>query len=199
MRRHSDWWSAIEELRYYERDPDTQYTLFRNARALPRAWCVPAIARVTPGEALAAIRSGHLPGGRGEFHPERVALVEPGTLRDWKESATNAEEAEVLAEVDGRHRYLVRTNAPCLLVLSEVYYPWWRASMDEGDVEIARVNHTMIGIPVAAGSHVVRLWLEPMSIWWGGGISVMSLLAWSAGIVTCKSKVKGQKANSIRT
>ena len=199
MRQHGDRWSAIEEVQYYERDPDTQYTLFKNARALPRAWCVPAIARVTPGEALAAIRSGHLPGGRGEFHPERVALVEPDTLRDWKEGAIDAEGTEVLAEVDRQHRYLVRTNAPCLLVLSEVYYPWWRASMDEGDVEIARVNHTMIGIPVPPGSHVVRLRLEPMSIWWGAGITVMSLLAWSAVTSRVRSRVKSQKANAVLT
>ena len=182
LQRHSDRWSAIEDLHYYEHDPDTHYTLFRNARALPRAWCVPTIVRVTPGEALAAIRSGHLPDGRGEFNPAHVALVEPDTLRDWQGGAAAADAPEVLSQVDRQHRYLVDANAPCLLVLGEVYYPWWRASVDDEDVEIARVNHTMIGIPVPPGSHVVRLRLEPISIWWGGGVTVISLLAWIAVI-----------------
>ena len=34
-----------------------------------------------------------------------------------------------------------------------------------------------------SGYPIVRLWLEPTSIWWGGGVTVISLLAWSAGIV----------------
>jgi len=196
LQRHAERWSAIEDLHYYENDPDTHYTLFRNARALPRAWCVPDIVRVTPAEALAAIRSGPLPGGRGEFNPARVALVEPDTLRDWQGSAPAADapfslrdgaaSPEVLAQVDRQHRYLVGTNAPCLLVLGEVYYPWWRASVDDADVEIARVNHTMIGIPVPPGSHVVRLRLDPTSIWWGGGVTVISLLAWSAVIISSR-------------
>jgi uncharacterized membrane protein YfhO len=79
-----------------------------------------------------------------------------------------------------------------------VYYPWWRASVDDRDVEIARVNHTMIGIPVPPGSHVVRLRLDPASIWWGGGMSVMSLIVWSAAIF-CRSKVKSQKSHSVLT
>ena len=184
-----DRWSAVEDLNYYENDPDTYYTLFRNARALPRAWCVPTIARVTPPEALAAIRIGHLPDGRGEFDPARVALVEPDTLPDWQGSGAAATAPEVLAQVDRQHRYLVGADAPCVLVLSEVYYPWWRASVDDEDVEIARVNHTMIGIPVPPGSHVVRLWLEPRSIWWGGGVTLLSLFAFGAVIIRPRVRV----------
>ena len=190
LHQDSDRWSAIEDLRYYEKDPGTHYTLFRNARVLPRAWCVPTIARVTPAEALAAIRAGHLPDGRGEFDPTRVALVEPDTLRDWQGGAAAADAPEVLARVDRQHRYLVRANAPCVLVLSEVYYPWWRAALDDEDVEIVRVNHTMIGIPIPPGSHVVRLRLEPTSIWWGAGVTLLSLLACGAVIIRSRVRVR---------
>jgi hypothetical protein len=189
MLQDRDRWSAVEDLIYYESDPDTYYTLFRNARALPRAWCVPTIARVTPPEALAAIRIGHLPDGRGEFDPVRVALVEPDTLPDWQGGGPTAAAPEVLAQVDRQYRYLVGTDAPCVLVLGEVYYPWWRASVDDEDVEIVRVNHTMIGIPVPPGSHVVRLRLEPRSIWWGGGVSLISLLACGAVIIRRRVRV----------
>jgi hypothetical protein len=199
LQQRGDRWSAIENLRYYDRDPDTHYTLFRNARALPRAWCVPGIDRVTPGEALATIRSGHLPAGRGEFDPSRVALVEPGMLSNFSLVGPTGP-AEVLADVDRQHRYLVRTDAPCLLVLSEVYYPWWRASVDEGDVEIARVNHAMIGIPLAPGAHVVRLRLEPTSIWTGGAVTAVSVLAWAAVLVssrrTTRVSLRGERGQT---
>jgi len=190
-------WSAIEDLQYYENDPDTRYTLFRNARALPRAWCVPAIARVTPAEALAAIRVGHLPDGRGEFDPVRVALVEFDTLGDWQGGSGAAAAPDVLTQVDRQYRYLVGGDAPCLLVLSEVYYPWWRASVDDQDVEIARVNHTMIGVPVPPGSHVVRLRIEPTSVWWGGGLTLLSLLACGAVIIRSRVRSRIHRPNVV--
>jgi len=33
---------------------------------------------------------------------------------------------------------------------------------------------------VPSGTHVVRLRLQPTSIWWGAGISVLSLIAWGS-------------------
>ena len=169
-----DRWSALENLHYYADDPDTYYTVFSNARARPRAWCAPAVVHMTSAEALGTIRSGHLPNGAGEFDPARVALVESGDLEPW--SATpGADGAEVLADVD-RRQYLVRSEGACLLVLGEVYYPWWRASVDDADVGVVRVNHTMVGVPVPSGSHVVRLRLQPTSIWIGAAVSGGSLL-----------------------
>ena len=190
VRRQTDRWSALEDLHYYENDPDTHYTLFKNARALPRAWCVPAVDRVTPGEALAAIRAGHLPAGRGEFDPVRVALVEPGVLAGWQGRAPSSGPSDVIAQFDRQNRYLVSTSEPCVLVLGEVYYPWWRASVDGEDVEIARVNHTMIGVPVPPGAHVIRLRLEPTSVWWGGAVTAISLLAWAAVLVLPRRRLR---------
>ena len=171
-----DRWSRVENLQYYENDPDTRYAVFRNARAMPRAWCVSAIAEVSSPEALAAIRSGHLPEGRGEFDPARVALVETEEPSRLGASFGGAR-GKVLADAD-RYQYLVSSNDQCLLVLGEVYYPWWRASVDDMPVDVVRVNHTMMGVLVPAGSHVVRLRFQPTSIWVGGAISVVGALAW---------------------
>lgn len=170
-------WSRLENLHYYEDDPDTRYTVFRNAHALPRAWCVSSVANVTDPEALAAIRSGHLPQGKGEFDPTRVALIEPGNPLDWNAAPAVTHASDVLADLD-RYQYLVKSDEPCLLVVGEVYYPWWRASVDSEDVGITRVNHTMVGVVVPAGSHVVRLRLEPTSVWMGGAITTAGALIW---------------------
>ena len=192
MRRDAGRWAAVEDLEYYPRDPDTHYTLFRNARARPRAWCAPDIVRATGPEALRAIRTGELPGG-GTFDPATMVLVEPddavvqrGTTWGGPSEARQASpgglapraDAEALIELSSGPRYLVTTSEPCVLVLSEVHYPWWRATVDGTDVDAVRVNHAMIGLPVSAGSHVVRLRLEPRSVWTGGALSGISLLAW---------------------
>jgi uncharacterized membrane protein YfhO len=77
-------------------------------------------------------------------------------------------------------RYYVNSTSACVLVLGEVYYRWWRASLDNTPVDIIRVNHAMIGVPVSAGSHVVRLRLQPTTVWIGGAGSAASLLACAA-------------------
>jgi hypothetical protein len=178
LRAQDGRWMAVEELQYYKHDPDTHYTLYRNARVRPRAWCVPEVRRATASESLAAIRSGHVPGGGG-FDPARIALIEPDALLDWRNNAAPASKSDVTASLGREKRYLVNTSAACLLVLSEVYYPWWRASVDEARTEVAIVNHAMVGVAVPAGSHVVRLWHVPTSIWIGGGATAASLVLWS--------------------
>ena len=74
--------------------------------------------------------------------------------------------------------YVINTRTPCLLVLSEVHYPWWRASVDDAPADLARVNYAMMGIPVPPGSHIVRVWLRPLSVWVGGAVSGACLLTW---------------------
>lgn len=174
---HTARWTAVENLHYYDDDPDTFYTVFRNERPRQRAWCVSSVARVEPREALDTIRSGHLPGGAGEFRPESVALVEPGMLPSWTNGPAAPEGAIVLAQ-PGRREYAVTSPAPCLLVLGEVHYPWWRASIDGESADVARVNHAMVGVPVPAGSHVVRLDLRPWTVWIGAAISASAMLFW---------------------
>jgi hypothetical protein len=120
---------------------------------------------------------GRLPDG-GDFDASRYALVEPGALRGWKAGTADAS-AEIVVD-HTRSRYLVDSGTSCLLVLSEVYYPWWRVSIDDRPAELVRVNYTMIGVVVPPGSHVVRLWIEPASLWIGGAITGTSLLLWSA-------------------
>jgi hypothetical protein len=177
LKGQPDRWQPVEDLHYYESDPDTYYTLFKNLRALPPAWCVYHAVRVNQPEALSAIRVSRLPAG-GEFDPSRLALVEAGSLAGWNDGVA-ASSAEVVVDHTLHNRYLVRSSTPCLLVIGEVYYPWWRASIDDKRVELGRVNYTMVGVTVPAGSHVVRLSIVPMSVWTGGVMSGIGLFLWS--------------------
>ena len=181
-------WSVVERLQYYENDRDTAYTLFRNERALPRGWCVSSVVQLTPQEAIEAIRTSTIPGGRGEFRPESIALVEDARLNGVGASPTSPP-AQVIAQPD-RGQFLVTSSAPCVLVLGEVYYPWWRASVDDAAADVVRVNYAMVGIAVPAGSHVVRLWLNPVSVWVGGTISVVAAILWM-GIVIAGARRAG--------
>jgi hypothetical protein len=178
-------WTAVEDLQYHAADPDTHYRLFRNGGAHPRAWCAPELVRATSGDTLQAVRAGQLPDGR-TFAARRMVLVEDGVLSAWQNTGGTAHEDDVAFAVtrDGRRRYSVTAQSPCILVASEVYYPWWRGTVDGAPVVPSRVNHTMIGIPLAAGTHIVELSIVPTSVWTGAMLSGLFAALWiSAALI----------------
>jgi uncharacterized membrane protein YfhO len=63
-----------------------------------------------------------------------------------------------------------------------VYYPGWRAYVDERREEILRANYLFRGIPVGPGSHRVEVLYEPLSFKIGLSLSLLTLflllLAW---------------------
>jgi len=68
--------------------------------------------------------------------------------------------------------------------ISEQYYPWWRAAVDDTSVRVSRVNYAMIGVPIPPGIHRVRLAIRPTSVWIGVTVSVVSLLVWMGLVVS---------------
>jgi Bacterial membrane protein YfhO len=62
------------------------------------------------------------------------------------------------------------------LVLSEVYAPGWRATVDGKNEPVLRADRLFRAIPLQAGSHQVHIAYEPMSFQLGAIISGMTLL-----------------------
>ena len=172
-------WHRLENLHYEESDPDTFYTLFSNARALPRAWCVSRLIHVDAAGGMDAIRSGRAPDG-SVFDPRVSALLESDPPAEWRDAFKGEPPRVRIERTPGGERFIVRTDHPCMLVISEVYYPWWRAALDESPGAVHRVNHAMLGILVRPGSHLVRLWMLPLSVWLGALISVSGVLLCAA-------------------
>ncbi len=70
----------------------------------------------------------------------------------------------------------VSTPAPAYLLLSEVYYPGWRASIDSQRTKVLRADYLFRAVYIPAGTHDVRLWFSPPSFWIGLGLSVATWL-----------------------
>ena len=178
----ADRWSRVDVMQYDEDDPASRYSLLRNARARPPAWCVESVFRTSAGNVFAAIKEGRLPDGR-LFDPSTTVLTEPGALTGWTNGTRRAETPVV--NVNSRdHVYRISTSTPCVLVVSEQHYPWWRASVDNTPVPVSRVNYAMIGVPIPPGIHRVRLSIRPTTVWAGMTITVASLLIWMGLVVS---------------
>jgi uncharacterized membrane protein YfhO len=110
----------------------------------------------------------------GDAAPEPAGSGGPGTVRvrHYRNHLV-----EVDTQADGRR----------LLVLTDLFYPGWRADVDGREVPIQRANFAFRAVSVPAGTHTVRFRFVPDSVRIGGLISAIALTlavaaaAWPAG------------------
>jgi hypothetical protein len=73
-------------------------------------------------------------------------------------------------------------DSGALLVLSEVFYPGWKATVEtEGatgivDTTLLRTNRVLRGVALPPGRHHVKIIYRPASVLWGGTLSAISWL-----------------------
>jgi len=71
--------------------------------------------------------------------------------------------------------YEVETDAPRLLVLSEIYYPaGWRATLNGENTSIHRANYLLRAVSIPAGKYTLEMTFNPASYIWGKRISLIS-------------------------
>jgi len=129
--------------------------------ALPRAWLVYRTEVVgAQAEALPRILAP-------DFTPERVAVVEGGPRLEGEGRGRIA----LLRVEPDRLELAVETDAPALLVLSEVFYPGWQAFLDGQPTPIYRTNFAFRGVWVPPGTHRLVLSFRPASLALGLGIA----------------------------
>lgn len=135
--------------------------------ALPRAFLI-GEARTVRNEALALAEYGI-----DSFDPARYAtLLEelPGPLGD-----TEGSTAEITSYEPGAIEIAASVRRPCLLVLSEVYYPpGWKAFVDGIQTTIYRTDYAFRSVYLEPGEHTVSMVYESAGLKIG---LVVSLIA----------------------
>src|SRR5262249_24507652 len=81
----------------------------------------------------------------------------------------------------GRLRARVALPAASTLLLSEPFYPERRAWVDGVATPIEKSDVALSSIAVPAGTHVVELAFVPTSLYWGAGISLITMACWILG------------------
>ncbi len=143
----------------------------------PRAWLVHRVLRGDDWAALAAdetdLKTTALLPATGKIGP----LSEPG----------GASAAVVVEPAPGRLAVDVAAAGDGLLVLSNIFYPGWQATLDGQPVEIIRADGILQGVFVPAGAHRVTLAYKPRTVRWGSWLSVGGLLL-AAGLIFRKKQ-----------
>ena len=146
----SEWWETV-----YQQD---HALIIRNRRALPRAWLV-ADAQAVNGEEAFQIITGEDSEHRCEFNPRRTALLEvaPAELPPLSGELLPGSAANVTLYEP--NRLVIQTHAAqrTVLVVSEMFYPGWEATVDDKPTRIHLANYLLRGVVVPAGSHRVEM------------------------------------------
>ncbi|NWG04920.1 MAG: YfhO family protein [Syntrophaceae bacterium] len=148
--------------------------VYENLRAMPRAWLVSEVVSAKAEEILHAIKSSQLPNGR-PFNPSQTALVEEPLsfkVKEWDEKST----AQVVHLSNTNMEIHTHSASPSFLVLSDVYYPGWEATIDGKPTHIFQTNYVLRGVMIPQGGHIVRFEFKPKVFYVGAVISALSLL-----------------------
>jgi hypothetical protein len=171
-------------------DGSSNVSIYQNERALPRAWFVERVQKVTPADSIPSLLRS------GDFDPARLAYVESDM-----EGVAAPDSAWVSQTKSGMHElaYDLYTDKPAFLVLSEIYYPaGWKAFLDGEEIPIYPANYILRGLKIPAGRHELKLVFAPesykKSTWLSLAGLLLSLAALVAGLIHKYIKRKPRKA-----
>ena len=134
--------------------------VLKNPDALPRAFFVGQTEVVRSAEATwRRLRSE-------SFNPRRTALL-PRPIEGFETTpidSTSTTQVELQEYSPRKIVWQVQTDAPRLLVASEVYYPaGWTVTLDGEPVEVRRADYLLRAVPVPAGQHRLVMRFNPQS------------------------------------
>ncbi len=155
-----------------EQGSESGLTVYENLDFLPRAYFVGEI-EIVPDADAAMSRLLDL-----DFDPaERTILSAPIEMELNALDSSSTVSANPLSYGPRRIVYELETDAPRLLVISEVYYPaGWEATLDGENVTIHQANYLLRGIVIPTGKHMLEMTFNPASYIWGKRISLCSTI-----------------------
>ncbi len=146
----------------------THARVYENTRAYPRAYFADRIR--ADGSPSSVFRQVTAPG----FDGRREALVESASAPALAPPRGPAG-AEASRPGPNALDVVTTTIEPRYLVVSEMYFPGWRAYVDGVETAIYRTNYLFRGVVVPAGRHTVRFEYRPASVLTGAVLSLAAL------------------------
>ena len=118
--------------------------VYENPYALPRVFMTGGCSVMTHGEVLTAV-------SRQDFDPASMTLLEktPAVFPESNEGST----AEIVSYGLNAIKIKAHVEKPCIMVLSEIDYPDWIATVGGEEREILTANYCLRALPLEPGDH----------------------------------------------
>ncbi len=145
--------------------------VYARSRPMPRAW-IASQAHVVSGKATMLERLS-----TPNFNPYKVVLLERPPIEPLGIQARELPGDVHIAEYKNNHIVLKASlQRPGWLVLSEMFHPGWRATVNGAPATVYRANYLLRAVPLPAGSHRIELTFLPDSFVTGAVISTTAAL-----------------------
>jgi hypothetical protein len=145
--------------------------VYLNDHALPRALLVTGVRCVDDATARHLIRDRRI-----DFRRE-VLLSERCDAAPLAGPEQPSGTAEIVEYSPDRVRIDVRTESAAYLLLTDAWFPGWRADIDGVDTTVWRADYAFRAVWVPPGQHAVAFRYEPRSVNLGLAVSCLGALA----------------------
>jgi hypothetical protein len=159
------------------------YTLYRNPDVLPRAFVVPSATRLPDREhILYALKSTDF---------RRTVLLEGDSDIPPSSATGTYRPAQIVQYQPNRVVVEVSGDEPGYLVLADVWFPGWKATVDGKATHVYQANYLFRAVAVPGGTREVVFTFEPESYYRGRWISIAALAVVGAlGLLSCWRRMK---------
>jgi uncharacterized membrane protein YfhO len=163
---------------------DGQYKVYENLDVLPRAFCVSRYEVLTePDKIIDRV-------AQTGFDPRRMVVLEEEPVLQPVAQDSLRQETHIINYSPNEIHLTCEVQHPSVLVLTDNYYPSWRAYVDGQPTKVLRADYTFRAVPLSPGKHNVVFRFESKQYRLGLIVSLLALLTLAAVAVT--SLVKGK-------
>ena len=143
--------------------------VFLRADAFPRSWIVHRAEKAASRASINEAVEGNL----SSFASRALMTGEPPALESCP-GPDSAEYARPRADM-----VVVRAKVGCkgLLVVSDTFFPGWKAEVDGNPADLVEVNGAMRGVVVPAGEHTITMKYRPVSVYLGAFLTLTGIVA----------------------
>lgn len=168
-------------------EADDCYVLRRDSRSFPRAFLVSRLEPADDDQTLD--RMVH--GSADLLNTALVSKTDADRLIPFLASGNSArttdkEQAVIRAYEPGQVTVSISTSRPSILILTDQYYPGWKAYVDGKEASVVRVDYVFRGVAVPSGSHRVTFSYEPRSFQTGLRcfcLAALFILCWGVRVL----------------
>ena len=140
--------------------------LFRNEAFIPRVFIVPRSMKIKDGSQIIKTLL------HDKFDPLEAVILEEDVLHGSKSCEGSA--ARVDSYSDKEVEISAELTAEGFLVLTDTYYPGWKAYVDGREERILQADYIFRALPLERGSHKVRFVYRPVPFRIGALVSVFT-------------------------
>jgi hypothetical protein len=163
-----------------------QFAIYENLTALPRAFLVPNYTVMNETAILPRLRDNN-------FDPRKLVILEEKPETSFQSDTGAVGTCQVTSYDANKIVVQATLRSSGILVLSENYYPAWKASVDGKPTKIYRTDYLFRGVLLDKGDHRIEFVFKSAYYKLGGLISIFASLVILLVVIINVSRIKRKR------